>query len=96
MEQITLYFKQGSSNKVYQAGIEPKDGGYVVNFAFGRRGATLQTGTKTQAPVGYDEAKKIYDSAYRHQMARAISDGVLAYKNLVEQPATAGRAEAFK
>ena len=27
MENITLYFRQGSSDKVYQAAIEAKDGG---------------------------------------------------------------------
>jgi N-acetylmuramoyl-L-alanine amidase len=31
------------------------------------------------------EARKIYDPAYRRQMAQAIADGVLAYKKLVEQ-----------
>ena len=31
------------------------------------------------------EARKIYDSAYRHQMAQAIVEAVKAYKNLVEQ-----------
>jgi len=45
METITLYFRQGSSDKIYQAAIEPKDGGYTVNFAYGRRGSTLSTGT---------------------------------------------------
>ena len=51
METITLYFRQGSSDKIYQAAIEPKDGGFTVNFAYGRRGSTLSTGTKTQSPV---------------------------------------------
>ena len=31
------------------------------------------------------EARKIYDSLYRRQMAQAIVEGVRAYKNLVEQ-----------
>jgi N-acetylmuramoyl-L-alanine amidase len=30
------------------------------------------------------EAKKIYDSAYRRQMAQAITEGVLSYKRIVE------------
>jgi bifunctional non-homologous end joining protein LigD len=47
MEQTTLYFRQGSSDKVYQASIEQQDGGYVINFAFGRRGTTLQTGSES-------------------------------------------------
>jgi N-acetylmuramoyl-L-alanine amidase len=31
------------------------------------------------------EGKRIFNSAYRHQMAQAIVDGVKAYKNLIEQ-----------
>jgi hypothetical protein len=30
------------------------------------------------------EARKIYDSAYRKQMARAIVDGILAYKKTLQ------------
>ena len=30
MEHITLFYRQGSSDKTYQASIMPKDGGYVV------------------------------------------------------------------
>jgi bifunctional non-homologous end joining protein LigD len=41
MEQTTLYFRQGSSDKVYQASIEQQNGDNVVNFAFGRRGTHL-------------------------------------------------------
>ena len=51
METITLYFRQGASDKIYQAAIEPAGGGYTVNFAYGRRGTTLSTGTKTQSPA---------------------------------------------
>jgi bifunctional non-homologous end joining protein LigD len=76
MEQITLYYRQGSSDKVYQASIEPKDGGYVVAFAYGRRGATLTTGTKTQAPVSYDEAKRLYDKLVAEKTAKGYTPGV--------------------
>jgi len=76
MEQITLYFKEGSSDKVYQAAIESKDGGFVVNFAYGRRGATLTTGSKTSAPVAHDEAKRIFDKLVTEKTAKGyISDG---------------------
>ena len=41
-ESATLYFKSGSSDKVYRAQIDAADGGgYVVNVAYGRRGGTL-------------------------------------------------------
>ena len=60
-KSVTLYFREGSSDKVYQACVEPGGGGFVVNFAFGRRGSTLQTGTKTAKPVDYQAALKVYD-----------------------------------
>jgi bifunctional non-homologous end joining protein LigD len=75
MEQITLYFRQSSSDKVYQASIEPADGGYVVRFAYGRRGTTLQTGTKTNTPVAQDEAKRIYDKLVAEKTAKGYSPG---------------------
>jgi bifunctional non-homologous end joining protein LigD len=59
-ERVTLYHRKGSSDKVYQAAIEPAGNQFVVNFAYGRRGATLTTGTKTSSPVDYDTAKKIF------------------------------------
>jgi hypothetical protein len=61
-EKTSLYFKQGSSDKVYNASIEKADDNrFVVNFSYGRRGATLNTGTKTKIPVDYVSARKIFD-----------------------------------
>ncbi|MEI6076211.1 MAG: DNA ligase, partial [Verrucomicrobiota bacterium] len=59
-ERVSLYYREGSSDKVYQAAIEPAGSQFVVNFAYGRRGTTLTTGTKTSSPVDYAAAKKIY------------------------------------
>jgi len=75
MEQITLYYRQGSSDKIYQTAIEPKDGGHIVTFAYGRRGTTLQTGIKTQTPVNYDSAKTIFDKLVREKTAKGYTPG---------------------
>ncbi len=75
MEHITLYFREGSSDKIYQAGIEAKGGGFVVNFAYGRRGSTLNTGTKTQSPVDYPKAKAIYDKLVGEKTAKGYTPG---------------------
>ncbi|MBB5033797.1 RNA ligase family protein [Prosthecobacter vanneervenii] len=75
MESITLYFREGPSDKVYQASIAPKDDGYHVHFAYGRRGATLNTGSKTQTPVAYSIAKDIYDKLIREKMAKGYKPG---------------------
>jgi hypothetical protein len=57
-DRVTLYYRQGSSDKVYQAAIEPKENGFIVTFAYGRRGGTLNTGTKTSSPVDRSTAQK--------------------------------------
>jgi len=61
LETITLYYREGTSDKIYQCSIESQGDLFVVNFAYGRRGSTLNTGTKTSSPVDYDEAKAVYD-----------------------------------
>ena len=74
-ERVTLYFRQGGSDKVYHAALEPSGGGFTVNFAFGRRGSTLQTGTKTLSPVSHDAARKIYDKLIKEKTAKGYTPG---------------------
>ena len=74
-DTITLYYKEGSSDKVYKASVEPSGNGFVVNFAFGRRGSTLQTGTKTTAPVDYSVAKKVFDRLVQEKTAKGYTPG---------------------
>ena len=75
-ENITLYFKQGRSDKVYTVSLEAaEEGRFVVNFAYGRRGATLKTGTKTKKPVEYTAAKKAYDKLVKGKMAKGYLPG---------------------
>jgi bifunctional non-homologous end joining protein LigD len=61
LPSASLFYREGGSDKVYQAWIEANGAGYVVNFAYGRRGNALSTGTKTNAPVALDAAVKIYE-----------------------------------
>lgn len=74
-ENVTLYYREGASDKTYQASLAQKNGGWIVNFAFGRRGATLQTGTKTTAPVPYEKAKAIYDKLIREKTGKGYTPG---------------------
>lgn len=60
-DSIELYYKEGSSDKVYKATVEESGAGYIVNFAYGRRGNALTTGCKTPKPVAYEAAKKVFD-----------------------------------
>ena len=75
LEKVTLYYREGGSDKVYQAAIEPSGTGFVVNIAFGRRGSTLNTGTKTSSPVEYAVAQGIYGKVVREKMAKGYTPG---------------------
>jgi bifunctional non-homologous end joining protein LigD len=74
-ERLTLYYRQGPSDKVYQAAIEPSGDLFVVTFAYGRRGSTLNTGSKTEQPVAYDEPRRIYDKLVREKTAKGYAPG---------------------
>jgi len=74
-EHVALYYREGSSDKVYQAAIEPAGSQFVVNFAYGRRGTTLTTGTKTSSPVEYASAKKIYAKLVGEKRVKGYTEG---------------------
>lgn len=88
----TLYFRQGGSDKVYHVSIEPAGTGFVVNFTFGRRGSTLQTGAKTARPVDYPAALKIYEKLVREKTAKGYTPGQdgTPYQGSERQAATTG------
>lgn len=62
VKQKLLYFQEGSSDKVYEVDLcEVGQNRYVVNFRYGKRGANLKEGTKTDAPVALANAQRIFD-----------------------------------
>ncbi len=76
---VTLYYTEGSSDKVYQATLKPdaKMGGHpywVVDFAYGRRGSTLATGTKTNGPTGYEAALRIYEKLLSDKKSKGYTE----------------------
>jgi len=75
LENTTLYYREGSSDKVYKCGIEQAGERFVVNFAYGRRGSTMNTGTKTNVPVVYDDAKRIFDKLVKEKTAKGYRAG---------------------
>src|SRR2546423_15324556 len=74
-ERITLYYRQGASDKVYHVAIEPSGTGFVVTFAFGRRGSTLQNGSKTTSPVDHAEAHRIYEKLVKEKVQKGYTPG---------------------
>ena len=69
MKSASLYFREGSSDKVYHATVEEASGGYVVNFSYGRRGGHMTTGSKTSSPVSPAEAVKVWEKLVNSKLA---------------------------
>jgi predicted DNA-binding WGR domain protein len=69
-EKVLLGYCEGNSDKIYCAEIVVTPEGCHVRFAYGRRGGTMNTGTKTSAPVPYAQAKKIFDTLVNAKLAK--------------------------
>ena len=89
LQNITLYFKEGSSDKVYQCQIEAAGERFTVNFSYGRRGSTLNTGTKTNVPVDYASAQRIFEKLVKEKRAKGYTEGQDAprYQHTESKPA---------
>ncbi|EKO59885.1 mRNA capping enzyme, catalytic domain protein [Leptospira kirschneri str. H2] len=74
LNKISLYYQGDGSDKVYHVNIDPEGDGYVVHFAFGRRGSSLQTGSKTSKPVSYEAAQKIMRQLVNSKMAKGYTE----------------------
>jgi bifunctional non-homologous end joining protein LigD len=47
----------------------------VVNFAYGRRGSSLQTATKASSPVDLEAATKIFTNLINEKKAKGYTEG---------------------
>jgi bifunctional non-homologous end joining protein LigD len=73
IQQAALHYKEGSSDKVYFVWLrksDAEDGKFVVDFAFGRRGSTLNTGTKTNTPMSQYNASGVFDTLVRSKLEK--------------------------
>jgi bifunctional non-homologous end joining protein LigD len=75
-ERAELYFRQGSSDKVYHLQLENVDDKWSVQAQWGRRGSALQSDVKASG-VTYDEAKRVYDRFLREKVGKGyqIAEG---------------------
>lgn len=68
---VKLYFREGSSDKVYEVELcMAGEGEYLVNFRYGRRGSRLREGTKTAFPESLQSAQKVFDKLVAEKKAK--------------------------
>lgn len=76
IKSITMYFKNGSSDKVYAAQLQGDDAkGYIVTAQNGRRGESMRSQNKTPNPVTLEEATDIYDKLVSSKLKSGYSTG---------------------
>lgn len=88
IKRTSLFFREGSSDKVYEVDlclVAPDR--YVVNFRYGRRGANLKEGTKTDQPVPLKDAEKAFNQLVSSKTKKG-------YQELSPNPTTASEAES--
>lgn len=94
VKQVVLFYREGSSDKVYEVDLsEVGAGRYVVNFRYGRRGSVLKEGTKTATPVALAAAQREFDDlveSKRKKGYQEIADPVAPPPRPTPKPKTAG------
>ena len=98
VRQTRLIYTQGRSDKVYEVDLcHLRDDEWVVNFRYGRRGATLRDGTKTTLPVTREKAEQIFDKLVASKAKKGYVDeqgpALDPVATLVD-PVSASRVEA--
>lgn len=95
MKSIELFFQEGSSDKVYNAQIvESYASSYTVKVQWGRRGSTLQQGTKA-VNVSLVAAERKFESCVREKRSKGYEEKTAAVKPASVSPPV-GQGSASK
>lgn len=94
IQSASLYCTDGNADKVYHCQVVEVDGGHLVNYQYGRRGNMLQTGCKTQMPLAWKDAVKVFDKlvadktkgGYRASIAANDTSGGMTVFDKGQQP----------
>jgi predicted DNA-binding WGR domain protein len=75
IKRTTLHFQEATSDKIYEVDLcQTGENRYVVNFRYGRRGATLKEGVKTTQAVPLAEAEKVFDKLVAEKVKKGYQD----------------------
>ncbi len=76
IKRTSLYYREGSSDKVYEVDLcEVSPGRYVVNFRYGRRGSNLREGVETVQALPLNEAQRAFDKLVASKVKKGYQEG---------------------
>ncbi|MFK5951034.1 MAG: hypothetical protein QM500_19955 [Methylococcales bacterium] len=76
MREITLYFTQGSSDKIYQVRIFKEGNGFTVTYANAKRGQALNHKKKCQTPIDLKDAEKLFEKTYKSKVKTGYTTNI--------------------
>ncbi len=74
IKRKSLWCKEGTSDKIYEADLCQVGDKYVVNFRYGRRGTNLKEGVKTEQPVTLPDAEKIFNKLIAEKVKKGYQE----------------------
>lgn len=76
-----LWSTKAGADKLYNAFLRPKGDGWTVDYTNGPRGGTMRTGTRTETPLPYEAAHKVYKTLVNSKVKDGYgpADGGQAY-----------------
>ncbi len=89
IEKVCLYYREGTSDKVYEIHMTQEEDGYRVTGYNGRRGTNLVAQPKTPRPVPYRTARYIFDNLEASKLNHRRTPYRISSR---ETPATENRA----
>ncbi|MGF1768873.1 hypothetical protein L4D06_15995 [Enterovibrio makurazakiensis] len=95
-----LSFQEGKSDKVYDVDLVDttntnENERYLVNFRYGRRGASLREGTKTPVPVTLEKAEKLFASVVVSKTNKGYVDAVSSPSQPSKRVSTSGSSASL-
>ena len=69
----SFFCREGSSDKEYHMQVVAVEGGFQVNYQYGRRGSTLTPGVKPAKPVPIEKAVKQFESMCKERLGKGYT-----------------------
>lgn len=93
-ERVKLFYREGRSDKVYEIELIAEDEGlfHVVGYN-GRRGAQLVAQPKTQFPVPYSTARRIFDNLEQAKLSHRKTPYRLSGRETFKRPSPAANTD---
>ncbi len=94
VEKVCLYYREGTSDKLYEIHLTEEENGFLVTGYNGRRGTKLVAQPKTPKPVPYRTARYIFDNLEAAKLNHRRTPYRVASRERSESPASPAAASA--